>query len=85
MWLVAIVIGVVALLLYGAHHLGGKLPRRHRRHGPGEIKQAVDHRFGRFGGWYPQDIIRREGVPKIGRNDPCPCGSGRKYKRCCGR
>jgi tetratricopeptide (TPR) repeat protein len=21
--------------------------------------------------------------PKIGRNDPCPCGSGRKYKRCC--
>ncbi|MDK4571636.1 SEC-C metal-binding domain-containing protein, partial [Kingella kingae] len=20
---------------------------------------------------------------KIGRNDPCPCGSGRKYKRCC--
>jgi tetratricopeptide (TPR) repeat protein len=21
---------------------------------------------------------------KIGRNDPCPCGSGRKYKRCCG-
>ena len=24
------------------------------------------------------------GAPKIGRNDPCPCGSGRKYKRCCG-
>jgi uncharacterized protein len=23
--------------------------------------------------------------PKIGRNDPCPCGSGLKYKRCCGR
>ena len=22
-------------------------------------------------------------MPKIGRNDPCPCGSGRKYKRCC--
>ncbi len=22
--------------------------------------------------------------PKIGRNDPCPCGSGRKYKKCCG-
>jgi len=21
---------------------------------------------------------------KVGRNDPCPCGSGRKYKRCCG-
>ncbi len=21
--------------------------------------------------------------PKVGRNDPCPCGSGRKYKQCC--
>ena len=28
--------------------------------------------------------IRREG-PKVGRNDPCPCGSGRKYKQCCGK
>ena len=24
-------------------------------------------------------------VKKIGRNDPCPCGSGKKYKQCCGR
>ena len=22
---------------------------------------------------------------KVGRNEPCPCGSGKKYKRCCGR
>ncbi|WP_243545289.1 YchJ family protein [Pseudodesulfovibrio tunisiensis] len=28
--------------------------------------------------------VRRE-TPKIGRNEPCPCGSGRKYKKCCGR
>ena len=28
--------------------------------------------------------IRNEG-PKIGRNDPCPCGSGKKYKNCCGK
>lgn len=27
--------------------------------------------------------IRNE--PKIGRNDPCPCGSGKKYKQCCGK
>lgn len=26
----------------------------------------------------------RRAEPKIGRNDPCPCGSGRKYKHCCG-
>jgi preprotein translocase subunit SecA len=24
-------------------------------------------------------------TPKVGRNDPCPCGSGKKYKKCCGR
>lgn len=23
--------------------------------------------------------------PKVGRNAPCPCGSGKKYKKCCGR
>ena len=28
--------------------------------------------------------IRNE-EPKVGRNDPCPCGSGKKYKNCCGR
>lgn len=25
------------------------------------------------------------GTPKVGRNAPCPCGSGKKYKKCCGR
>ena len=30
-----------------------------------------------------QQPITRQG-PKIGRNDPCPCGSGKKYKKCCG-
>ena len=28
--------------------------------------------------------VHREGK-KIGRNDPCPCGSGKKYKQCCGK
>ena len=28
--------------------------------------------------------VRRQ-TPKVGRNDPCPCGSGKKYKQCCGR
>jgi uncharacterized protein len=26
----------------------------------------------------------RRNAPKVGRNDPCPCGSGKKYKKCCG-
>ncbi len=28
-------------------------------------------------------LVRHD--PKVGRNDPCPCGSGKKYKQCCGR
>jgi len=30
----------------------------------------------------PRTIVRS--MPKVGRNDPCPCGSGKKYKQCCG-
>ena len=30
------------------------------------------------------ETYRRE-KPKVGRNDPCPCGSGKKYKKCCGK
>ena len=32
----------------------------------------------------PQQPVVREG-PKVGRNDPCPCGSGKKFKKCCGK
>ena len=38
----------------------------------GEIEERVVSR-----------VIKERGVP--GRNDPCPCGSGKKYKKCCGR
>ncbi len=31
----------------------------------------------------PTTIVRSG--PKVGRNDPCPCGSGKKYKHCCGK
>ena len=30
-----------------------------------------------------QEPYRRE-TPRVGRNEPCPCGSGKKYKKCCG-
>jgi SEC-C motif-containing protein len=36
---------------------------------------------GQLGG--PGKTVRRE-TPKVGRNDPCPCGSGKKFKKCCG-
>ncbi len=32
----------------------------------------------------PKVPVKRD-APKVGRNDPCPCGSGKKYKNCCGK
>ncbi|HVO60045.1 MAG TPA: preprotein translocase subunit SecA [Terriglobales bacterium] len=50
--------------------------RRKRR----ELEQA---RMAGAGEYQPvQQVVR--GSAKIGRNDPCPCGSGKKYKKCCG-
>jgi preprotein translocase subunit SecA len=44
---------------------------------------AEPPRPGRSGG---DDVVRqvRRDEPKVGRNDPCPCGSGKKYKKCHG-
>jgi preprotein translocase subunit SecA len=33
----------------------------------------------------PRQAQQIHSVPKVGRNDPCPCGSGKKYKQCHGR
>ncbi|MGP1593695.1 MAG: preprotein translocase subunit SecA [Treponema sp.] len=33
----------------------------------------------------PENVQVVRTSPKVGRNDPCPCGSGKKYKHCCGR
>jgi SEC-C motif-containing protein len=35
-------------------------------------------------GHAPEQAPVRNAGPKVGRNDPCPCGSGKKYKKCCG-
>jgi len=43
-------------------------------------RKVVENRYADEG---PKQPVRRE--KKIGRNDPCPCGSGKKYKKCCGR
>lgn len=59
--------------------------------------QQVDHveraRFARDGGEWrfhsvveeqPQQLVPVGPSSEVGRNDPCPCGSGRKHKKCCG-
>ena len=45
-------------------------------------KQMVEHR-GDVGGSDKPETVRRE-EEKVGRNEPCPCGSGKKYKKCHG-
>ncbi len=46
---------------------------------PSPVAQAAGHTGG------SSKPRQRVGGKKIGRNDPCPCGSGKKYKHCCGR
>ncbi|MFZ5647840.1 MAG: SEC-C metal-binding domain-containing protein, partial [Bacillota bacterium] len=43
-------------------------------------RNVVENRYADEG---PKQPVRRQ--QKVGRNDPCPCGSGKKYKKCCGR
>jgi len=54
--------------------------------GPGD---AAPQRIGSGGGQKKEvtlpKIAMKRAVPKVGRNQPCPCGSGKKYKLCCGR
>ncbi len=47
------------------------------------VASGITEGFGGGGGKTVKKQPRR--VQKIGRNDPCPCGSGKKYKNCCGR
>ena len=58
-----------------------------------KLRKIDHHEIASFkkeeGVWYfddsefPFQQVVNEG-PKVGRNDPCPCGSGKKYKKCCG-
>src|SRR5215468_871308 len=56
--------------------LEAQFERRKKR----ELEQA--RMAGATNGTKPQQVVR--GAAKVGRNEPCPCGSGKKYKKCCG-
>ena len=49
--------------------------------GGGEMQEASSRRQGEAAVTV-KPIVRE--AAKVGRNDPCPCGSGKKYKKCCG-
>jgi SEC-C motif-containing protein len=64
---------------------------RYRSNGVEHDHREISTFVKREGIWYFSDgrvlgprTVRHDG-PRIGRNDPCPCGSGKKYKKCCGR
>ncbi|HAP67928.1 MAG TPA: preprotein translocase subunit SecA [Nitrospinae bacterium] len=46
-------------------------------------QRVIEHRGEGGGGGGTPSQSKRD-VEKVGRNDPCPCGSGKKYKKCCG-
>ncbi len=52
---------------------------------PALQKPVVEPGEASMGGQTPvQRTVRKSAEEKVGRNDPCPCGSGKKYKHCCG-
>jgi preprotein translocase subunit SecA len=65
----------------GASTVGMKRPAGVRTASPSTATSAREPENGE----YAIDLPVRRGGPKVGRNEPCPCGSGKKYKNCCGR
>lgn len=57
---------------------------RRRHHEVAEFRRDEDGHWRFVDGQPPQPATVRRASPRVGRNDPCPCGSGRKYKKCCG-
>jgi preprotein translocase subunit SecA len=64
----------------------GRAPAAASANGPRPETQnpAMDDVFLNLGGGGTSSATSGE-EPKVGRNDPCPCGSGKKYKKCCGQ
>ncbi|MFH1878589.1 MAG: preprotein translocase subunit SecA [Candidatus Omnitrophota bacterium] len=50
----------------------------------GPVSEGFTSRVARPAAGAMEDTFRRD-APKVGRNDLCPCGSGKKYKKCCGK
>jgi SEC-C motif-containing protein len=60
-----------------------KQGRRHQHHELSLFKK-LDGEWRFHDAAAPKVEQVRRNQPKVGRNDPCPCGSGKKYKKCCG-
>ncbi|MDX2259303.1 MAG: YchJ family protein [Hyphomicrobiaceae bacterium] len=56
----------------------------HAHHETATFRKDADGQWLFVDGWRakPATVVRE--APKVGRNDPCTCGSGKKFKKCCG-
>ena len=67
--------------LAGGHAAGAAAPKRAPEGGVDAGAEAAMNAA--LSAAHTKPVVRDE--PKVGRNDPCPCGSGKKYKKCCGK
>ena len=65
-----------------AHYSANGQQCEHREH---SMFQKIDGEWRFIDGVIENLEPYRRESPKVGRNDPCPCGSGKKYKKCCGK
>ena len=70
--------------LVGGRAGGGAVPRHAAEGGAGGADAGSEAAMNAaLSAAHAKPVVRDE--PKVGRNDPCPCGSGKKYKKCCGK
>ncbi|WP_404341316.1 preprotein translocase subunit SecA [Pseudoalteromonas mariniglutinosa] len=79
------VVGILSKVQVRAEEDVEKVEQQHRKSesAPREYQhEAAEH----VGGEAPKGaVVASRTEPKVGRNDPCPCGSGNKFKQCCGK
>jgi preprotein translocase subunit SecA len=84
--------GAPALAGGGSNGGNGQRPPRNVATSVDDLEEAFQRRKrreleqARMAGSGDQQVVQQvvRGAAKVGRNDPCPCGSGKKYKKCCG-
>ncbi|MDK1289598.1 preprotein translocase subunit SecA [Pseudoalteromonas umbrosa] len=79
------VVGILSKVQVRAEEDVEKVEEQHRR--SEQMPRQYQHEEAEtVGGEAPQGAaIAARAEPKVGRNEPCPCGSGKKYKQCCGK
>jgi preprotein translocase subunit SecA len=78
------VVGILSKVQVRAEEDVEKVEEQHRRseQAPRQYQhEEAEH----IGGDVPQGVVVARSEPKVGRNDPCPCQSGKKYKQCHGK